>query len=150
MVNTRYPDAPRVAVGGVVVHKNKVLLVLRGQPPSEDKWAIPGGSVNLGETLQTAAEREVFEETGVRVKAGDLIYMFDTIERDEAGRIQYHYVILDFLAEPLDPNQPVIPGDDARDAGWFTLTEIELLDTPVTETTQALLQKITAKINDRS
>jgi len=150
MVNTLYPDAPRVAVGGVVVHKKKVLLVLRGQPPSENKWAIPGGSVKLGETLQAAAEREVFEETGLRVKAGDLIYSFDTIVRDEADQIQYHYVILDFLAEPVDPHQPVIAGDDARDAGWFTLAEIETLDTPVTETTQALLQKIMAEINDRS
>ena len=149
MANTRYPDAPRVAVGGVVVHNNKVLLVLRGHPPSQDKWAIPGGSVKLGETLQTAAEREVFEETGLRVKAGDLIYTFDTIVRDAADRIQYHYVILDFLAEPVNPDQPVIPGDDARDAGWFTLAEIEMLDTPVTETTQALLQKIMAEINDR-
>jgi len=150
MVNTRYPDAPRVAVGGVVVHNDKVLLVLRGKPPSEDKWAIPGGSVKLGETLQAAAEREVFEETGLRVKAGDLIYTFDAIVRDKANRIQYHYVILDYLAEPVDPDQPLIPGDDARDAGWFTLAEIETLDTPVTETTQVLLQKIMAEINDRS
>ena len=149
MANTRYPDAPRVAVGGVVVHNNKVLLVLRGHPPSQDKWAIPGGSVKLGETLQTAAEREVFEETGLQVKAGDLIYTFDTIVRDQDGRIKYHYVILDFCAKPLDASQPLIPGDDARETGWFNLAEIETLDTPVSETTEALLQKITAEINDR-
>ncbi len=150
MANTQYPDAPRVAVGGVVLYQNKVLLVLRGQPPSEGKWAIPGGSVNLGETLQAAAEREVFEETGLRVKAGEVIFAFDTLVRDEAGRVKYHYVILDLRAEPLDGNQTPIPGDDARDAGWFSLEEIAALDTPVTETTQALVQKIMAEINDRS
>jgi ADP-ribose pyrophosphatase len=61
MVSKMYPDAPRVAVGAVITHKDKVLLVLRGQPPAKDMWAIPGGSVNLGETLQAAAEREVLE-----------------------------------------------------------------------------------------
>jgi ADP-ribose pyrophosphatase len=150
MANTRYPDAPRVAVGGVVVHNNKVLLILRGQPPSEGKWAIPGGSVKLGESLQAAVAREVFEETGLQVSVSKLVYTFDTIVRDETDQIQYHYVILDFLAEPVDPGQPLLPGDDARDAGWFTLAEIEMLDTPVTETTWALLEEIMAEINDRS
>jgi 8-oxo-dGTP diphosphatase len=150
MANTRYPDAPRVAAGGVVVHNNKVLLVLRSRPPAAGKWAIPGGSVKLGETLLAAAEREVFEETGLRVIADEIIYTFDTIVRDEAGQVEYHYVILDFLARLVDPHQALIAGDDARDAGWFTWAEIEALDTPLSENTQTLLQKIRAKINDRS
>jgi 8-oxo-dGTP pyrophosphatase MutT (NUDIX family) len=70
LINTIYPDAPRVAVGAVVIYEKKVLLVLRGKPPAEGLWAIPGGSVDLGETLQMAAEREVLEETGLHVKAG--------------------------------------------------------------------------------
>jgi ADP-ribose pyrophosphatase len=151
MTNTQYPDAPRVAVGTVVIHQNKVLLVLRGQPPAKGKWAIPGGSVKLGETLQAAAERETFEETGLRVKAGKLIYSFDTILRDETGRVQFHYVILDFRAELLDPDQPLISGDDALDVGWFTLDEVDELDIPVTDTTRALLrQMLMAEMNDRS
>ncbi len=150
MTNTLYPDAPRVAVGAVVVHQKKVLLILRGHPPAEGKWAIPGGSVNLGETLQTAAERETFEETGLRVKAGEVIYSFDTILRDETGRIQFHYVILDLRAELLDPDQALTPGDDALDVGWFTLDEADKLDTPVSDTTRALLRKILmAEMNDR-
>lgn len=149
MTKTRYPDVPRVAVGAVVVHQNKVLLVLRGQPPAEGKWAIPGGSVKLGESLQTAAEREILEETGLRIKAGEIIFSFDTIVRDDAGRVQYHYVILDLEAKPIDPDQQPVPGDDARDAGWFSLEEIETLDTPVTDTTQALLQQIMVQMNDR-
>jgi len=142
MANTRYPDAPRVAVGAVVVYQNKVLLILRGQPPAEGKWAIPGGSVKLGETLPAAAEREAWEETGLRVKAGEVIYSFDAIVRDEAGRIQYHYVILDLKADPLDPAQPLTPGDDALDAGWFSRAELAQLDLPVSEATGILLRQI--------
>jgi ADP-ribose pyrophosphatase len=141
MASTIYPDAPRVAVGAVVVHQNKVLLVLRGQAPAKGVWAIPGGSVRLGETLQAAAEREVLEETGLLIKAGEVIYSFEKIQRDEAGRVQYHYVILDLEAEPLDPTRPLTPADDAIDAGWFTLAELARPGLPVTETTWALLQK---------
>ena len=151
MTNTRYPDAPRVAVGAVVVHQNKVLLILRGQPPAEGKWAIPGGSVKLGETLQAAAERETFEETGLRVKASKVIYSFDTILRDETGRVQFHYVILDLRAEPIEPDQRLTPGDDALDVGWFTLDEVDKLDIPVSDTTRVLLRKmLMAEMNDRS
>lgn len=141
MVTTLYPDAPRVAVGAVVKHNNKVLLVLRGKAPAEGLWAIPGGSVDLGETLQAAAEREVLEETGLRVKAGKVLYVFDAIQRDEAGRTQYHYVILDLEAEPLNPTQPLQAADDARDARWFTLAEINAPNLPISETTRTLLQE---------
>ena len=137
-----YPDAPRVAVGAVVFHQNKVLLVLRGQPPAKDMWAIPGGSVHLGETLQAAAEREVWEETGLQIKAGEVIYTFEAIVPDQAGRVQYHYVILDLRAEPLDPTQPLVPADDVYDAAWFTLAELDRPGLSVSETTRALLQEI--------
>ena len=120
MASKEYPTAPRVAVGAVVIHQDKVLLVLRGQPPSKDMWAVPGGRVELGETLQAAAEREVLEETGLRVTAGEVVYTFDAIHTDAAGRVKYHYVILDLLAEPLNPDQPLVPADDVTDARWFT------------------------------
>ena len=142
MVSKIYPDAPRVAVGAVVTHQNKVLLVLRGQPPAKDKWAIPGGSVNLGETLQAAAEREVFEETGLKVKAGEVIYSFDAILRDAEGRIQYHYVILDLRAEALDPSQPLTPADDVYDAAWFSLADLDRPDLVISDTTRTLLHEI--------
>ena len=99
MASKIYPDAPRVAVGAVVIHRDKVLLVLRNQAPAKGLWAIPGGSVELGETLKTAAEREVLEETGLRVRAGEVVYTFDAIQCDPEGRVQYHYVIIDLLAE---------------------------------------------------
>lgn len=143
----RYPDAPRVAVGAVVRHQDKVLLVLRNQAPAEGVWAIPGGSVELGETLQVAAEREILEETGLQIKAGPIIYTFDLIQRDEAGRIQYHYVIIDLLAQAIDPTQPLRPADDVRDAAWFNLSDLDDPDLPVSETTRYLLQTI---LMDRS
>jgi len=141
MAGTIYPDAPRVAVGALVVYQNKVLLILRGEAPAKGMWAVPGGSVNLGETLQAAAEREVLEETGLQIKAGEVIYSFEKIQHDKAGQVQYHYVILDLEAEPLDPAQPLAPADDAIEAGWFTLADLDRLNLPVSETTWTLLQK---------
>ncbi len=141
MVDTIYPDSPRVAVGALVVHQNKVLLILRGEAPAKGMWAVPGGSVNIGETLQAAAEREVLEETGLQIKAGEVIYSFEKIQHDKAGQVQYHYVILDLEAEPLDPAQPLTPADDAIEAGWFTLADLDRLNLPVSETTWTLLQK---------
>lgn len=142
---TLYPDAPRVAVGGIVIYDNKVLLILRGKAPAKGLWAVPGGSVKLGETLQAAVAREVAEETGLRVKAGQIIYTFDAIQRDEAGQVQYHYVILDLLAELLDPSQEPRPGDDAVDVRWFTLADLERQDWPLSDTTRTLLRKIIMK-----
>jgi ADP-ribose pyrophosphatase len=139
--NKMYPDAPRVAVGAVVWHENKVLLVLRGQPPAQGLWAIPGGGVHLGETLQAAAEREIMEETGLVIKAGEIIYTFDAIVRDDAGRVQFHYVILDLQAEALDPTQPLTPGDDVRDAAWFSFDELNQPDRPISPSTLTLLKK---------
>ena len=141
MVDTIYPDAPRVAVGALVVHQNKVLLILRGKAPAKGIWAVPGGSVNIGETLQAAAEREVLEETGLQIKAGEVIYSFEKIQHDKAGQVKYHYVILDLEAKPLDPVQTLTPADDAVEAGWFTLADLDRLTLPVSETTWTLLQK---------
>jgi ADP-ribose pyrophosphatase len=133
-----YPTAPRAAVGAVVVRGEEVLLVRRRDPPNAGQWAVPGGSVRLGETLQAAAEREVFEETGVRVRAGLPVFAFDAIERDPAGRVRYHYVVVDLLAEPL-AGQPSA-GDDALDARWFRLDALPGAD--VNATTRALLKRL--------
>jgi len=140
-----YPDVPRVAVGAVVLHENKVLLVLRGKAPAKDVWAIPGGRVHLGETLQDAAERETFEETGLLVQAGEVIYTFDAIEQDEVGKIRFHYVILDLEAKLVTDQQTITPGDDAQDARWFTLQEINHPELPISKPTRILLSKIMQK-----
>ena len=121
-----YPDNPRVAVGAVVFKEGCVLLVRRGQPPAEDLWAIPGGSVEIGETLQEAAEREILEETGIQIQAAKPIYTFDVIDRDAAGNVRFHYVIVDLAADYV-MGEPV-PGDDALEARWVSAREINGLE----------------------
>jgi 8-oxo-dGTP diphosphatase len=138
MSTREYPDNPQVAVGAIVIRDNGVLLVKRSLPPGKGLWAIPGGRVELGETLQEAAEREVREETGVTVQAVNPVYTFDLIERDDAGRIRFHYVIVDFIADYVtgEPNH----GDDAGEARWVTREELH--DLPASQTTKKLLRKV--------
>jgi ADP-ribose pyrophosphatase len=121
-----YPSNPRVAVGAVVFKDGCVLLVRRGQPPAEDLWAIPGGSVEIGETLREAAERETLEETGIQIRASKPIYTFDVIDRDTAGKVRFHYVIVDLAADYVrgEPS----PGDDALEARWVSAEEINGLE----------------------
>ncbi|HAO23318.1 MAG: NUDIX hydrolase [Desulfobacteraceae bacterium IS3] len=132
-----YPDAPRPAVGAVVFKNNEVLLVKRGKPPAEGSWAIPGGSVRLGESLQAAAEREIREETGVIIQAGEPIFVFDTIERDDAGQVRFHYIVIDLIAEYVS-GEPV-PGDDAADARWISAADMDTLEVNIR--TRGLLNK---------
>jgi ADP-ribose pyrophosphatase len=113
-----YPQTPRPAVGAVVFKDAAVLLVQRAKAPAMGMWAIPGGSVRLGETLQAAAEREVLEETGVVIRAGEPVLVFDTIQRDERGIVQYHYVIVDLVADYVSGAPRA--ADDAADARWVT------------------------------
>ena len=131
--------SPRAAVGAVVFDEGKVLLVKRKYPPQKGKWAIPGGSVNLGETLQAAAEREIMEETGLSIAAKEPVHSFDLIERNASGDIIFHYVIVDVLAEYVAGNPPE-PADDVSDARWFAPGKIDGLD--ITENTKALLLKM--------
>ena len=132
-----YPSTPRVAVGAVVFRADRILLVRRGQPPSEDLWAIPGGSVEIGETLQEAAEREILEETGITIRAGKPVYTFDSIQRDGDGKIRFHYVIVDLDADYISGDP--IAGDDAIEARW--VTEHEINDLRVSAPTLKLLKE---------
>lgn len=130
-----YPAKPAVAVGAVVFHQRRVLLVKRSKAPSLGVWAIPGGSVELGETLQQAAEREILEETGITIRAGEPIFCFDAIEREASGRVKFHYVITDVLADYV-AGEP-IANDDALDARWVAAEELD--DLNVSEITLELL-----------
>jgi ADP-ribose pyrophosphatase len=133
-----YPERPRLAVGGVVIRDDRVLLVRRGKPPAHGEWAIPGGSVELGESLKEAVERELLEETGVRVRAGEICYVFEAVKRDDAERVRFHYVIIDLLAEHLSGDP--VPASDVTEAAWLGPAELEGL--PVNTSTLALLRKL--------
>ena len=135
--NRKYPATPRIAVGGVVVHEGRVLLIRRAKAPSCGLWAIPGGAVELGETLRQAAERELLEETGLRTRATLVLKTFEIIDRDDEGRVRFHYVIVDFLAELADENAVPHGGDDAGEARWFAPEELAAL--PMAQTTRDFL-----------
>ena len=132
-----YPTQPRVAVGAIVFKNNKVLLVRRAQPPSQDLWAIPGGRVEIGETLQEAAEREILEETGIIIQALEPVYTFDLIERDKSSRTRFHYVIVDLTADYVEGD--IRAGDDAAEVRWVSCDEIATLK--VSPKTLRLLKK---------
>jgi ADP-ribose pyrophosphatase len=137
-----YPDTPQVAVGAVVLRGNEVLLVLRSHPPGKGLWAIPGGAVELGETLQEAAEREVKEETGITIRAKSPCYTFDVIERDRQNGILFHYVIVDLSADYIHGEPRA--GDDASEARWIPLDHLDTL--PVSAHTKKFLHSYQKRI----
>ncbi|MCP4748862.1 MAG: NUDIX hydrolase [Desulfobacteraceae bacterium] len=120
-----YPEHPRAAVGAVVFHQDRVLLIRRGVAPAMGQWAIPGGSVKLGETLAQAAEREILEETGIIIKAREPVYIFDLVERDAQGRIRFHYIVADLAADFI--GGVLKSGDDATDARWVSAEDMQNL-----------------------
>ena len=126
-MSREYPDYPRVGVGAVVLHDGRVLLVRRGKPPLSGKWSLPGGLVELGETTAEAIVREVEEECGVRVRLGGLAGVLDRVVRDDAGRIRYHWVLVDYLAFP--ESDTVTAGSDAAEVRWVKIDEVTSLDT---------------------
>ena len=111
-----YPDRPIVGVGAVIIHEGRVVLVKRGSPPLQGEWSLPGGMVELGETLRAAAEREAREETGLIVKAGEVLEVLDRIVPGERNTPQYHYVLIDFLCTV--EGGELRPGGDAADVCW--------------------------------
>lgn len=138
MSRREYPDRPVVGVGAVVVHEGRVLLVRRGVAPSRGLWAVPGGSLELGETLQQGAEREILEETGVAIRAREPVYAFDFFERDGDGRIRFHFVIVDVAADYVGGDAQ--GADDALEARWLAPEDLEGL--PVSRNTLKLLRAV--------
>jgi len=118
-----YPVRPIVGIGIVVLKGEHVLLVRRGKPPGVGSWTLPGGGQELGETAQEAARRELLEETALEVGPLILAAQVDSIRRDAAGRIQYHYTILDFAAR-WEAGEP-IAGSDVTEAVWARLDALE-------------------------
>jgi 8-oxo-dGTP diphosphatase len=116
-VRREFPEAPIIGVGAVVIDGTKVLLVRRGQEPLKGEWSLPGGALELGETLQQGVVREVLEETGLIVVPGGIIEILDRIIQDEASqRVRYHYVLIDFVCQVTGGT--LCSASDAEDVRW--------------------------------
>ncbi|MBM4417550.1 MAG: NUDIX domain-containing protein [Chloroflexi bacterium] len=131
-----FPARPWIAVGVLIVESDRLLLIQRGHDPGRGLWALPGGMVDLGETARAAAAREAREETGLDVEVGELIWIADAIGRAPDGRVEYHNVIVDFLATPTGGSPR--HGDDAMDLRYFSADEIDRL--PMSRTMYPLLE----------
>jgi 8-oxo-dGTP diphosphatase len=112
-----YPKQPLIGVGAIIVENGRVVLVKRGKAPLLGEWSIPGGMLELGETVRTGTEREALEEAGLVVRATELLGVFDRVI-PEGGRTLYHYVLIDFLCEVVSGE--LRAAGDAADARWFT------------------------------
>jgi len=121
------PSAPVVGVGGVVVRDGRALLVRRGKAPLYGRWTVPGGTVELGETLEAAVVRELEEETGLRVEPLEVLAVFDRIDRD-GERVVYHYVIVDYLCRWRSGEARA--ASDALEVAWASTGELPGYDLP--------------------
>lgn len=118
-----YPARPFVGVGAIVVSDDgRVLLVKRAQEPQKGQWSLPGGAVEVGETLAAGVQREVLEETGLIVSVGPLVEVLDRIHTDPSGRVEFHYVLIDYLCFVVGGD--LSPDSDAADARWATREEL--------------------------
>ena len=117
-----------VGVGGVLVLEGRVLLIRRGKEPLLGRWVVPGGTVERGETLETALVREMEEETALRVRPAELLTVFDRIERDPGGEVRYHYVIVDYLCEYVSGTPQA--RSDALEVAWARPEDLGSFDLP--------------------
>lgn len=128
---------PRLGASVLVEKGDRILLVRRGSEPERGKWALPGGLVELGEEIREAAVREVEEETGIRIKLGELVGVYDVLERNGRGTPKYHYVTVCFLGEALSTE--VRKGGEVLEAGWFGRKELGKKE--LTKTTRRILEE---------
>jgi mutator protein MutT len=121
-----YPESPLVGVGAIIIEGDRVALVKRGHAPLQGRWSIPGGVLEIGETLRKAAIREAREETGLTIEPGELLGVFERVQPDEYGRMKYHYVLIDFLCRRVSGE--LTAGDDAEDVRWFRRDDLARLE----------------------
>lgn len=132
-----YPEHPLPGVAAVVRRGDQVLLVRRGREPAKGAWALPGGLLELGESVEEGLRRELREECGIEVQVGPLIAVFEPVERDQVGRVRFHFVVLDYLADYLSGELQA--ADDAADAHWVHIAALD--DLPMLPETRAIIRR---------
>jgi 8-oxo-dGTP diphosphatase len=132
-----YPDRPIIGVGAVVLDGDRVLLVKRGHEPLKGHWSVPGGAVDVGELLQDAVAREVREETSLEVRVGPVVEVLERIRRDSDGRVEFHYVLVDYLCTPV--GGALMPASDAEAAQWVATNDLDRYG--VAEKTRDVIRK---------
>ncbi len=132
-----YPDHPVVGVGAIIIKGGEVLLARRGREPGYGEWSIPGGGVKLGETLEEAVIREVREEVNLAIRVEEVVEVLERIFHDPQGKVQYHYVLVDFLCEHLSGQGK--PGSDALELQWVPVSEVPRQ--PLPGETKRVIQK---------
>ena len=133
----RYPKHPLVGVGGIIFEGDRILMAQRGKPPLQGWWSLPGGALEAGDILADAVAREVLEETGLVVKPLRVFEIFERILRDDAGRPEYHYVLIDYVCQVTGGE--LRPGDDVCRVEWMRLDELRPL--PITEGTLGVIER---------
>jgi 8-oxo-dGTP diphosphatase len=118
----RYPQRPILGVGAIIIEDGRVLLAERGREPLKGYWSLPGGAVETGETLEQAVRRETHEETGLEIEPVSVVEIFERIMLDEAGKAEYHYVLIDYLCRVTGGT--LAPGDDVSDCRWTPRAEL--------------------------
>ena len=121
-----YPQHPIPSCHALIYHNGSILLVQRGKEPLKGFWGLPGGGVELGETVEEALVREVHEETGLRIQVERFLYYQDAINRDGDGRVHYHYVVFYYHAKPVGGE--LRAGDDAAAAVWSRIADLDSLE----------------------
>ncbi len=132
-----FPSRPIVGVGAVIIEGEQVLIVRRGRPPLQGEWSLPGGAVDVGETLASAVQREVLEETGLIVDVGAIVEVLDRIHMDQDGRVEYHYVLIDYLCAVIGGQLQA--QSDAADARWVVRAQLPAFG--VSQTAIAVIDK---------
>lgn len=135
MTSREYPRYPIPGVGAVIFRAGCVLLVQRGHAPLKGEWSLPGGALETGETLEEGLRREVLEETGLAIEPVSIVEVFDRIARDEEGRVQYHYVLVDFLCRVTGGSAAC--ASDAEGLRWVSIDNLE----EIADFTRAVIAK---------
>jgi 8-oxo-dGTP diphosphatase len=118
----RYPERPILGVGAIIIDDSRVLMAERGREPLKGYWSLPGGAVETGETLIHAVQRETLEETGLEIEPLSVVEIFERIMLDQAGKAEYHYVLIDYLCRVT--GGALAPGDDVSQTQWVDRADL--------------------------